>query len=72
MIIPKIRRCIKQPGQVQRLIGRPANETAPAWKDMQQVLGNAVNHLSNENNSGFLGFIGDNTTQLRGDYNKSL
>ena len=30
------------------------------------------NHLSNEQNPGCLGYLGDYTTQLCGDYNKSL
>ena len=31
-----------------------------------------INHLSNEKNPGWLGYIGDDTTQLYRDYNKPL
>ena len=32
----------------------------------------AITHLSNEKNIGWLGYIGDYTTQLYRDYNKPL
>ena len=45
---------------------RQVERKGPDWNDL------VAKHLSNEKSSGWLGYIGDYTTQLYGDYNKPL
>ena len=55
--------------QISNIYQQTGVSTLQGWKQNKK---STNPHLSNEENLGWLGYIGDYTTQLYGDYNKPL